>query len=165
MHPIPDTPWVNLDFSLDTGHDIWYNHDNFHHFHPYLSIYLPILSPVRSDHYRQAHVGCKKKRGRKGDSRGRGRVKTQGVQGWGISEKERGGEQGVLTGNWRSEGQMTLRSAVHRCARDRKWSRAEWGAEAHLWCCTLDTWRLKVVNPRPLYQVRHLFHASFRGLM
>ena len=22
MHPIPDTPWVNLDFSLDTGHDI-----------------------------------------------------------------------------------------------------------------------------------------------
>ena len=53
-----------------------------------ISIYLPILSPVRSDHYRQAHVGRKKKRGGKGIVRGEGGIRHRGVQGWGISEKE-----------------------------------------------------------------------------
>ena len=44
------------------------------------------------------------------------------MQGWGISEKEekKRGEQGVLTGNGRSGGHKTLRSAVPRSVQDNR---------------------------------------------
>ena len=60
-----------------------------------VSIYLPILPPVKNDHYRQAHVGRKEGRG-EGAVRRRG-IFSKGVQGWGIgerAEKKRGENRG-----------------------------------------------------------------------
>ena len=42
----------------------WIKLLHFIYFVDLLSIYLPILPPVKCDHYRQAHVGRKEGRGR-----------------------------------------------------------------------------------------------------
>ena len=67
--------------------------------------------------------GVKRKRRGKGIVGVKGGIKKQGGTRMGHKREggvEKGGEQGVLTGNRRSEGRETLRSAVPWSAQDRR---------------------------------------------